>query len=76
MYYNMNFENEDALRKAIEDYIFFYNNNRYQERFNNLTPIEVMQAGMTSIVPVQYPIPENKRILAYKAMLSKKRKIQ
>ena len=73
MYYNMNFENEDALRKAIEDYIFFYNNNRYQERFNNLAPIEVRQAAMTSIVPVQYPIPENKRILAYKAMLSKKK---
>ena len=73
MYYNMNFENEDKLRQAIEDYIFFYNNNRYQERFNNLAPIEVRQAAMTSIVPVQYPIPENKRILAYKAMLSKKK---
>lgn len=29
---------------------------------------------MTSTVPVQYPIPENKRILAYKAMLAKKMK--
>ena len=46
----------------------------YQERFNNLTPIEVRQATMTSTVPVQYPIPENKRILAYKAMLAKKMK--
>lgn len=73
MYYNMSFENEDKLRNAIDDYISFYNNSRYQERFNNLTPIEVRQAAMTSIDPVQYPIPENKRILAYKAMLVEKK---
>lgn len=74
MYYNTNFENEDKLRKAIDDYIFFYNNDRYQERFNNLTPTEIRQVAMNSTVPVQYPIPENKRILAYKAMLAEKRK--
>ncbi|SFU48316.1 Integrase core domain-containing protein, partial [Clostridium sp. DSM 8431] len=73
MYYNTNFKSEDELREAIKDYIFFYNNSRYQERFNNLTPTEVRQAAMVSITPAQYPIPENKRILAYKAMLLEKR---
>jgi transposase InsO family protein len=73
MYYNTNFKSEDELREAIKDYIFFYNNSRYQERFNNLTPTEVRQAAMVSIPPAQYPIPENKRILAYKAMLLEKR---
>ena len=28
---------------------------------------------MNSITPIQYPIPENKRILAYKAMLAEKK---
>ena len=73
MYYNINYENEDELRQEIKDYIDFYNNNRYQERFNNLTPAEVRQAAMNSITPIQYPIPENKRILAYKAMLAEKK---
>ncbi|WP_302632373.1 helix-turn-helix domain-containing protein [uncultured Clostridium sp.] len=41
MYYNFRFENEDELRRTIKDYIYFYNNNRYQERFGNLAPIEV-----------------------------------
>lgn len=73
MYYNINFKNENELHQAIKDYIFFYNNNSYQERFNNLTPTEVRQAAMNSITPIQYHIPENKRILAYKAMLTEKR---
>lgn len=74
MYYNFRFENEDELRRTIKDYIYFYNNNRYQERFGNLAPIEVRWKAMSSVNPRQYPIPENKRILAYKAMLEEKKK--
>lgn len=74
MYYNINLKNEEELRQAIKDYIFFYNNSRYQERFNNLTPMEVRKAAINSAAPVQYPIPENKRILAYKSMLIEKNK--
>ncbi|MFQ9882093.1 MAG: IS3 family transposase [Clostridium sp.] len=51
MYYNLNFENE--LRCTIKDYIYFYNN-RYQEQFGNLAPMEVRQEAMNSAVPIQY----------------------
>jgi len=72
MYYNMGFSNEEELKKAIDEYIDFYNNGRYQERYNNLTPMEVRQAALSVSKAVQYPIPENKRILKYKAMLAEK----
>ena len=76
MYYNFSFENEDELRRAIKDYIYFYNNNRYQERFGNLAPMEVRRKALNSVNTCQYPIPENKRILACKSMLEEKRKKQ
>ena len=72
MYYNFRFKNE--LRRTIKNYIYFYNNNRYQERFGNLAPMEVRRKAMSSVNPRQYPIPKNKRILAYKAMLEEKKK--
>lgn len=49
-----------------------YNNGRYQERYNNLTPTEVRNAAMQSKHPKQYPIPINKRIENYKAKLAAK----
>ncbi|MBU5317655.1 helix-turn-helix domain-containing protein, partial [Clostridium bornimense] len=64
----------DELRKAIKEFIDYYNNNRYQERFNNLTPMEVRTAALATETHIQYPIPENKRILAYKAELEAKKK--
>lgn len=73
MYYTSSFSNEEELTKAIHDYINFYNNKRYQERFNNLTPNEVRKKALCSDNPIQYPIPENKRIQAYKAMLLAKK---
>lgn len=76
MYYISEFANEDELRQAIAEYIDYYNNGRYQERFNNLAPMEVRLAGLNSESPIQYPIPENKRILAYKATLAIKREQQ
>jgi len=76
MYYISNFENEDQLRQSIVEYITYYNNGRYQERFNNLAPIEVRKNALISEHPTQYPIPENKRILAYKAELESKKQKQ
>lgn len=67
MYYLQTFENERMLRSAIEKYIHFYNYERFQERFENKTPMEVRKEALVADKPVQYPIPENKRIQKYKA---------
>jgi putative transposase len=73
LYYITDFSNEEELFHAIEEYIDYYNNGRYQERFNNLTPMEVRNAALKSDQPMQYPIPENKRIQAYKAEIEAKK---
>ena len=67
MYYLQTFTDEKTLRSAIEKYIHFYNYERFQERFENRTPIEVRMEALNSDKPAVYPIPENKRILKYKA---------
>ena len=67
MYYLETFKDEKSLQSAIEKYIHFYNYERFQERFNNQTPMEVRMAALTLEKPVLYPIPENKRIQKYKA---------
>ena len=38
MYYTRKFTDESSLRKAISDYIDFYNNDRLQERFGDKAP--------------------------------------
>lgn len=73
MYYISDFSSEEDLKKAIEEYIYFYNNSRYQERFNNLAPMEVRLAALQSDHPELYPIPLNKRVQAYKAELESKK---
>lgn len=40
MYYLRRFNDYDSLKAAIEKYIYFYNNDRYQERLNCLAPLE------------------------------------
>lgn len=40
MYYLNKFETYEELEKAIEEYIYFYNYKRYQERLNCMTPME------------------------------------
>ena len=67
MYYLQTFRDEKSLRSAIEKYIHFYNNERFQARFDNQTPMEVRMAALSSDKPALYPIPENKRIQKYKA---------
>ncbi|WP_410258468.1 transposase [Bacillus cereus] len=39
-YYLHKYETFEALQQAINDYIQFYNNERYQERLNGLSPLE------------------------------------
>lgn len=76
MYYISDFSNEEELCQAIAEFIEYYNTGRYQERFNNLAPMEVRSAALLSEQPVQYPIPENKRIEAFKAELKAKKQNQ
>lgn len=40
MYYLNTFHKENDLRKAISDYIEFYNNQRFQENLKGMTPFE------------------------------------
>jgi len=40
MYYLRKFSNYDSLKEAIDKYISFYNNYRYQERLGGLAPLE------------------------------------
>ncbi|KAB8132663.1 IS3 family transposase, partial [Gracilibacillus oryzae] len=35
-----NYRTFEELSKAINQYIYFYNHNRYQERLNGLSPME------------------------------------
>lgn len=67
MFYLQTFKDERALRSAIDEYIHFYNYERFQERFDNQTPMEVRLNALNSGSPTLYPIPENKRIQKYKA---------
>ena len=66
MYYLQTFKDEKSLRSAIEKYIHFYNYERFQERFETRTPMEVRTEALNSDAPALYPIPENKRIQKYK----------
>ncbi len=70
MYYLMKFENEGELRTAIDNYIHFYNYERFQERFGTKSPMEVRSMALLMDKPEQFPIAENKRILRYKAKFS------
>ena len=71
MYYLNKFHSDKELSESIENYISFYNNERLQERFNDMTPMEVrLKALNTSKEPEQYPIKENKRIQKYYAQFN------
>ena len=60
------FTSEEELRRAIEDFIRYYNEGRYQARFGFRSPAEVRAEAFASTEPKQYPIPENRRIQKYK----------
>ncbi len=40
MYYLRTFQDSESLKHAIEEYIAFYNNERFQERLGGLAPLE------------------------------------
>ena len=66
--YSLNkFSSGDELRSAIDQYVHFYNDERFQERFRVRTPIEVRTAALHAKNPEQFPITENKRIQKYEA---------
>ena len=71
-FYDRTFNSMDELIRAIEEYIHYYNYERYQERFNNMAPMEVREAALHSENPEQYPITENKKIIAFWAMIREK----
>ena len=66
MYQMYEITDESSLRFAIKDYIRFYSEERPQDRYCCKTPLEVRQEALKSDIPVEYPIPENKRIKKYK----------
>ena len=62
MYCMYEITDEKSLRKAIESYIKLYNNERPQERYGCKISAEVRTEALETNTPIQYPIPENKRI--------------
>ena len=66
MYQMYEITNEATLRYAIKDYLRFYSKERPQDRYHCKTPLEVRLEAMSSDIPTEYPIPENKRINKYK----------
>jgi len=45
MYYLKKYHSYDELAAAIENYIYFYNNKRYQIKLNSMTPMEFHRAA-------------------------------
>ena len=70
MYYLRRFESKDDLVTSITDFIQYNNEGRYQARFGFKAPNEVRREALASEEPIQYPIPENKRIQRYKEKYS------
>lgn len=66
MYQMYNITDEKSLRFAINDYMRFYKEERPQDRYHCKTPLEVRTEALSSATPIEYPIPENKRIKKYK----------
>lgn len=66
MYQMYEITDEASLRYAIKDYIRFYSEQRPQDRYHCKTPLEVRNEALSSKIPKEYPIPENKRIGKYK----------
>ena len=64
MYAMYEIKDEESLRFrfAIKDYLRFYAEERIQERYECKTPLEIRTEALTAEVPMEYPIPENKRI--------------
>ena len=66
MYAMYEIKDEESLKFAIKDYLRFYAEERIQERYDCKTPLEVRTEALATVDPMEYPIPENKRIKKYK----------
>ena len=53
MYYLIKFVSREDLISAIEQYLYFYNNKRYQQRLKCMTPMEFHRAAAWKIHPAQ-----------------------
>ncbi len=72
MYQMYEIHDKEDLIEAIGKYIDFYNNRRYQSRFDFKTPMEVRNEALCNESPNQYPIAFNPRIVKYKESLKNK----
>lgn len=72
MYQMYEIHDKEDLIEAIGKYIDFYNNRRYQSRFDSKTPMEVRNEALGNESPNQYPIAFNPRISKYKESLKNK----
>ena len=66
MYQMYKITDEASLRFAISGYIRFYSEEMPQDRYHCKTPSEVRREAFSVDLPVEYPIPVNKRIQKYK----------
>jgi hypothetical protein len=55
MYYTRKFIDAASLRKAISDYIDFYNNERLQERFGDKAPSKTWAEALATDTPEKSP---------------------
>ena len=66
MYQLYKITDEASLPLAIKDYIRFYSEECPPNRYNCKTPLEVRTEALLTNIPIEYPIPEKKRIKKYK----------
>jgi transposase InsO family protein len=64
------YHDRESLIEAIRQYINFYNNERFQERFESKAPMEVRAEALQTEEPKLYPIPINNRIIKFKQHLN------
>ena len=52
MFYGIKYNDENSLRKAIKNYIDFYNNGRFQAKLKGLTPSQFGNSGNPNLLPL------------------------
>ena len=63
MYYGKHCWTKEVLINALEEWFHYYTYERYQRRFGVRTPYKVRDKAFGVEVPIEYKIPENKRII-------------
>lgn len=70
MYYLNKFHSVDELTEAIELYIHFYNNERYQERFHWRSPMDVRNEALQTGIVEEFPLTINRTCQKYYQQLT------